>query len=131
EQDGGLAFGSEIPALREVPGYAFDVDEAGVHDFFCYGHVLGPRTIFRQVRSVPPGHVLHLQPTGDPRLHRFWNARIKPVEGRSEADWIAETRERVLATVKQHMIADVPIGAFLSGGIDSGAVAAAMTRAAG
>ena len=131
EQNGGLAFGSEIPALRDVPGYAFDVDEAGVHDFFCFGHVLGPRTIFRQVHAVPPGHVLHLGPTGASRLRRFWKAKVRTIEGRSEADWIEETRERVLATVDRHMIADVPIGAFLSGGVDSGAVAAAMTRAGG
>lgn len=131
EQDGGLAFGSEIPAVRAIPGYTFDIDEAGVHDFFCFGHVLGPRTIFSQVSALPPGHVLHLGPTGAPRLERFWEARINPVHGRSDQDWIEETRERVLATVKQHMIADVPIGAFLSGGIDSGAIAAGMTRAGG
>jgi asparagine synthase (glutamine-hydrolysing) len=131
EQEGGLGFGSEIPALRDIPGYGFDVDEAGVHDFFSFGHVLGPRTIFRQVRTLPPGHVLHLGPTGQARLERFWSPRIRPVQGRSDQDWIEETRERVLATVKQHMIADVPIGAFLSGGIDSGAIAAGMAQAAG
>jgi asparagine synthase (glutamine-hydrolysing) len=131
EQDGGLAFGSEIPALREIPGYQFEVDERGVHDFFCFGHVLGPRSIFRQVQALPPGHVLRLGPSGQAQLRRFWEPKIQVVEGRSEADWVEETRERVLETVKQHMIADVPIGTFLSGGIDSGAVAAGMTRAAG
>lgn len=129
EQDGGLAFGSEIPALREVPGYDFQVDDAGVHDFFCFGHVLGPRTIFREVRAVPPGHMLYLGPVGPPKVECLWKAVIRPVEGRSEAEWIEETRDRVLKTVEQHKIADVPIGAFLSGGIDSGAVAAAMARA--
>ncbi|MFL5238677.1 MAG: asparagine synthase (glutamine-hydrolyzing) [Rhizomicrobium sp.] len=131
EQQGGLAFGSEIPALREIPGYDFDVDERGVHDFFCFGHVLGPRSIFRQVRSVPPGHILKLGPSGEAHLRRFWEPRVQAGARRSEADWIEETRERVLGTVKQHMIADVPIGAFLSGGVDSGAVAAGMTLAAG
>ncbi|HEV2595583.1 MAG TPA: asparagine synthase (glutamine-hydrolyzing) [Sphingomicrobium sp.] len=128
EQHGGLAFGSEIPALREISEYVFDVDEAGVHDFFCFGHVLGPRSIFRQVRAVPPGHVLLLGPAGPSRLQCFWKARIRTVEGRTDADWIDETREQVLATVRRHMIADVPVGAFLSGGIDSSAVAAGMTR---
>jgi asparagine synthase (glutamine-hydrolysing) len=131
EQDGGLAFGSEITALREIPDYRFDVDERGVHDFFCFGHVLGPRSIFRQVQAVPPGHVLHIGPTGQPRSSRFWEPKIQVIEGRSATDWIEETRERVLETVKQHMIADVPVGTFLSGGIDSGAVAAGMTRAGG
>ena len=131
EQEGGLAFGSEITAVRDVPGYRFDVDERGVHDFFCFGHVLGPRTIFSQVRAVPPGHVLRIGPRGEPELKRFWEPKLQTRTGGSEPDWVEETRERVLATVKQHMLSDVPVGAFLSGGIDSGAVAAAMTRAAG
>jgi len=131
QQQGGLAFGSEIPALRETPGYAFDVDDRGVHDFFCFGHVLDSRSIFRQVEAVPPGHLLRLGPFGAARLERFWKPSLKVREGRSEAEWIEETRERVLATVDKHMIADVPVGAFLSGGVDSGAVAAAMVRAQG
>lgn len=131
EQDGGLAFGSEIPALREIPGYGFDVDERGIHDFFCFGHVLGPRSIFSQVRAISPGHLLRIGPKGNARLERFWQPKIQVLRGRSEADWVEETRTRVLETVKQHMISDVPIGTFLSGGIDSGAVAAGMTRAAG
>lgn len=131
EQQGGTAFASEITGLRDVPGFEFQVDEAGVHDFFSFGHVLGPRTIFRQVRSVPPGHILTLGPDGPPRQHQFWRPRLQPIAGRSDAQWIEETRERVLATVDRHMLADVPIGAFLSGGIDSGSVAAAMTKAAG
>jgi asparagine synthase (glutamine-hydrolysing) len=131
EQRGGLAFGSEIPALREVPGFSYDVDERGVHDFFCFGHVLGPRSIFRQVCAVPPGHVLRIGPLGETRLDRFWEPKLTVDSTRSETDWIEETRQQVQATVERHMIADVPIGAFLSGGIDSGAIAAAMTRVAG
>lgn len=130
EQLGGLAFASDINGLRDVPEYEFDVDERGVHDFFCFGHVLGPRSIFRQVRSIPPGHVLRLGPSGEPSLKRFWEPKLNKRNSRSDAEWIEETRERVLGTVKQHMLSDVPVGAFLSGGIDSGAVAAAMTRAA-
>ena len=131
EQDGGLAFGSEITALRDIPGYRFDVDERGVHDFFCFGHVLGPRTIFSQVRAVPPAHVLRIGPSGEAELKRFWAPRIESVTGRTDTQWIEDTRERVLDTVRKHMLSDVPVGAFLSGGIDSGAVAAGMTRAAG
>ena len=131
KQAGGLAFASEIPALRETPGYEFDVDERGVHDFFCFGHVLNSRSIFRQVEAVPPGHVLHFGAVGEPRLERFWEPRVRVREGRSEAQWIEETREQVLATVGKHMISDVPVGAFLSGGVDSGAIAAAMVRAKG
>jgi asparagine synthase (glutamine-hydrolysing) len=130
QQRGGLAFASEITALREISSYDFDIDERGVHDFFCFGHVLGPRTIFQQVRAVPPGHLLRIGPVGEAHIQRFWKPDIRVATGRSETDWIQETRERVLETVRHHMIADVPVGAYLSGGIDSGAVAAAMARAA-
>lgn len=131
EQDGGLVFGSEIPALRQPPGLSLEVDEAGVHDFFCFGHVLGPRTIFKQVQALPPGHLLDMGPAGEPLLKSYWAPRIRPQHDRCEADWIEETRSRVRDTVRQHMISDVPIGAYLSGGVDSGAIAGAMTQAAG
>ena len=131
EQQGGLAFGSEIPALRAIAGFSFNVDERGVDDFFRFGHVLSPRSIFRQIRSVPPGHLLRIGPVGEAVESRFWSPRIAPVHGRSDAEWIAETRARVLETVDRHMIADVPVGAFLSGGVDSGAIAAAMAASAG
>jgi asparagine synthase (glutamine-hydrolysing) len=131
EQNGGLAFASEIPALRDLPGHSFDIDERGVHDFFSFGHVLGPRSIFRQVRALAPGHVLHADAAGQVHERRYWQPRIRRMDSRSEREWIEETREQVLRTVNQHMLSDVPVGAFLSGGIDSGAVTAAMVRSGG
>ena len=128
EQGGGLAFASEITALRPLPGLHFDLDEDGVDDFFCFGHTLPPRTIFRQVRPLEPGHVLHIGAMGEPVIRRFWQARVKAEEGVSEADWIERTRAELLRTVKEHQLSDVPVGAFVSGGVDSGAIAAAMAR---
>ncbi len=129
QQHGGIAFASEIRALRVLPGHDFDVDERAVHDFLSFGHVQKPRSIFAQVQSLEPGHVLHVGPTGPAAGHAFWRPRFRVREGLSEDDWIEETRARVLRTVEQHMLADVPVGVFLSGGVDSGAVTAAMTRA--
>jgi asparagine synthase (glutamine-hydrolysing) len=131
EQNGGLSFASEIPALRKLPGHEFDIDERGVHDFFSFGHVLGPRSIFRQIRALAPGHVLHADASGRVRERAYWRPRIQVADGRSEEEWIEETRQQVLRTVEKHMLSDVPVGAFLSGGIDSGAVTAAMARASG
>ena len=128
EQNGGLAFASEITALRQLPDHRFDVDERGVHDFFSFGHVLGPRSIFSQVRSLEPGHLLRIGPDGEPDTHCFWRARLRVRSELSEQQWVEQTRARVLHTVGQHMLSDVPVGAFLSGGVDSGAVAAAMAR---
>jgi asparagine synthase (glutamine-hydrolysing) len=128
EQAGGLAFASEIPALRALPELAFDLDEDGVDDFFCFGHTLPPRTIFRQVRPLEPGHVLHIGHSGEAVVRPFWKARPKVERGISQGEWIERTRSELLRTVKEHQLSDVPIGAFVSGGVDSGAIAAAMAR---
>ena len=128
EQAGGLAFASEITALRELPDHRFELDEDGVDDFLCFGHTLPPRTIFKQVRPLEPGHALHIGAVGEPVIRRFWQARLKVEEGISEADWIERTRGELLRTVKEHQLSDVPIGAFVSSGVDSGAIAAAMAR---
>jgi asparagine synthase (glutamine-hydrolysing) len=131
EQNGGIAFASEISALRSLPDHRSDVDPEGVDDFFCFGHTLPPRTIFRQVRPLDPGHLLRIGAEGQARVRRFWQPRISVRTGVSEQQWIEETRARVLDTVGKHMLADVPVGAFLSGGVDSSAVAAAMARSSG
>src|SRR3954452_24343797 len=124
----GIAVASEISALRELPDHRFDLDQDGVDDFFCFGHTLPPRTIFKQVRPLEPGHVLHIGAMGEPVIRRFWQARLKVEEGLSEADWIERTRAELLRTVEEHQLSDVPVGAFVSGGVDSGAIAAAMAR---
>jgi len=131
EQHGGLAFASEIRALRVLPDHAFDVDPRALHDFFSYGHVLTPRSIFHQVRSLPPGHVLRIGPQGDAVEQAFWKPRFRVQRDLSEQDWIEETRARVQQTVTRHMLADVSVGAFLSGGVDSGAITAAMAHSSG
>ncbi len=130
EQQGGLAFASEIRSLRVLPGHGFDLDERGVHDFFSFGHAQRPRSIYAQVHSLEPGHVLHIGPEGPPKVSCFWRPRFQVRQGISEAAWIEETRERVQRTVEHHMLADVPVGAFLSGGVDSSAIAASMARVA-
>jgi asparagine synthase (glutamine-hydrolysing) len=128
EQAGGLAFASEITALRELPDHVFDLDEDGVDDFFCFGHTLPPRTIFRQVHPLEPGHALHIGPSSAALVRPFWAARLNVEAGIGENDWIERTRAELLRTVKEHQLSDVPVGAFVSGGVDSGAIAAAMAR---
>ena len=129
-QHGGLAFGSEIRSLRVLPTHDFTIDERSVHDFFSFGHVQKPRSIWREVHSLEPGHVLHLGPEGEPQLARFWTPRFVVRHDLSEAQWVEETRARVQQTVEKHMLADVTVGCFLSGGVDSSAIAAAMARTA-
>lgn len=128
EQKRGLAFASEITALRAFPDHRFELDSDGVDDFFCFGHTLPPRTIFKDVRPLEPGHLLRIGANGEADVRRFWRPSIRVRTGVSEQDWVEETRSRVLDSVNKHMLSDVPVGAFLSGGVDSSAVAAAMAR---
>ncbi len=131
EQDGGIAFASEIQALLPLPGHRFDVAPRAVHDFFSFGHIRSPRSIYAQVRTLAPGHVLTIGPDGEATERAFWQPRYRTPESRSPAEWIEAFRARWLETVERHMMADVPVGAFLSGGIDSSAVVAAMAQLSG
>lgn len=127
-QNGGIAFGSELKALLGLPGFRFTINPRSVHDFFSFGHVRMPRSIYAEVETLRPGHFLTIGPDGDGEPRQFWKPRLAEREGRSEADWAAEFRTMLEQTTARHMMADVPVGAFLSGGIDSSAVLAAMTR---
>ena len=128
EQKGGLSFASELKALTLLPDHDFDVDERAVHDFFSYGHVRRPRSIYRQARQLEPGHWLELDPEGPARTGCFWRPRLRVEQGVSEAEWVERMREMLLGAVRRHMLSDVPVASFLSGGVDSSAVTAAMVR---
>ncbi len=131
EQAGGLAFASELRALQVLPGHRFDVSARAVHDVFSFGHIRTPRSIYRQVRSLPPGHALTIGPEGQAVAVAFRQPHYAPAAPRSDAEWIHAFQARWLDTVRGHMLADVEVGAFLSGGIDSSAVVAAMARIGG
>lgn len=127
-QHGGIAWGSELKTLHPVPGLAFTPRARSMDEYFAFGHVLAPHSIYDEVVKLEPGCVLTLGPTGDPRIERFWELRFRPGPVASEAEWIERFREQFLAVVKRHLQADVPLGAFLSGGVDSSAVVAAMSK---
>ena len=126
-QRGGIAFASEIRALRTLPGHDWDIDDRAVHDFFSFGHVQPTRSIFHQASSLEPGHILRIDPGGT-QLQRFWTPKFAPNLALSNEEWVEETRSRVLRTVKRHMLSDVTVGTFLSGGVDSSAITAAMSQ---
>lgn len=130
QQAGGLAFASELAGLEVLPDHRFDVSARAIHDVFSFGHIRTPRAIYEQVRSLRPGHVLSIGPEGEPVETAFWQPRYRH-ETRTDADWIETFRARWLETVERHMLSDVEVGAFLSGGVDSAAVVAAMTRIGG
>ena len=128
EQHGGFAFASELKALTALPELDFDIDPRAVHDYFCFGHVASARSIYRQVGTLPPGHMLTIGPSGEAQISAFWQPKFRVIEGIDEDEWVEQFRTRWLNTVASHMMSDVPVGAFLSGGVDSSAIVAAMTR---
>ncbi len=127
-QGGGLAWGSELKTLFAVPGLAFTPRAKSIDEYFAFGHVLAPNTIYDEVRKLPPGCALTIGSSGEPRVERFWQYTLTSPPAASEAEWIERFRETFLACVRRHLQSDVPLGAFLSGGVDSTAVVAAMSR---
>ena len=125
-QNGGIAFASEIRALRVLPGHSFTIDDRAVDEFFTYGHVVTPRSIYREVTSLEPGTTLTIGRNGDARAARFWQPRMGEHARLSEAEWIEETRRHLRESVEHHMVSDVEVGSFMSGGVDSSAITAVM-----
>ncbi|MGH2951397.1 MAG: asparagine synthase (glutamine-hydrolyzing), partial [Solirubrobacterales bacterium] len=128
---GRLVFGSEIKALfcdRSVPR---DLDPGAIPAYLTFGYVPTPRTFFEGVRSLPPGHVLSFEPGGEPEIERYWEPPVAGVDGVAQVDLsmgeaASEVRSRLEDAVRRRLVSDVPLGAFLSGGIDSSAVVAIM-----
>ncbi len=123
-QDGGLAFASEIGALAAVPGIDRRMVPEAVEDFFTYGYIPDPLTIYAGILKLPPAHCLllrHGDRQASPRC--YWRPRTDGV-AIDEADAIPALVDRFRDSVRQRLIADVPLGAFLSGGVDSSAVVA-------
>jgi asparagine synthase (glutamine-hydrolysing) len=128
-RDGLLLFGSELKALMVHPGLPREIDPRAVEDYFTFGYVPEPRTIFDQVFKLPPGHTLSARRgDGELRLRQYWDVPTDREVTLGGAAAREQLVERLAGTVRLHTNADVPIGAFLSGGVDSSAVVAMMAR---
>ncbi len=127
-----LLFSSELKGILAIPGVERQVDLAALEDYLAFGIVPGEQCIFRGVAKIPPAHYLIIdRQDWRPKRVRFWSLNRQVVEGKSEEQWIDDIRAKFHETVRAHQIADVPVGAFLSGGLDSSAVVAAMAEAGG
>ena len=126
---GGLAFASELGALIEDRTVARDVDPNAIDCFLAYGYVPSPLSIFTTVRKLPPAHTLVLE-GGRQTLTRYWHLDYSSKFDASDPRELHEPiRDAIRAATRRRLVADVPLGAFLSGGIDSSAVVAAMAEA--
>ncbi len=126
--DGQFIFGSELKSLMAHPELKREIDPLAVEEYFAYGYIPEPRTIFRGANKLPPGFTLTLKRNGARALpQQYWDMPFTPVKVASEAAAVDELIDRLKDSVRLRMIADVPLGAFLSGGVDSSAVVAMMT----
>src|SRR5665213_1025208 len=131
-----FAFASEIKALLRHPAISATLNEAQVPEYLAFGYGSGEETLFKGIRKLMPGHTLELDTRDElPRLRieQYWDVPAPPVreERRDDRAWIDECRERLEETVRMRLMSDVPLGMFLSGGIDSSAIAALMKRMTG
>ena len=133
--DGLFIYGSELKALRACPGWEPRIDRRAVASYLRHDYVPAPHTIYQGVHHLPPGSILTLPWNGEPAIERYWNARDvarngirSPIAG-SDAELTDRLETLLTDAVKRRMIADVPLGAFLSGGVDSSTVVALMQKA--
>ena len=125
--DGMFVFGSELKAMLAHPRMRRALDPAAVEDYFAYGYVPEPRTIFRGALKLPPATTLSFrrgEPLPAPR--EYWDVPFRAGPPVSEADAIRELQARLQEAVRLRLVSEVPLGAFLSGGVDSSAVVAMM-----
>ena len=124
--DGQVLFGSELKALLEHPGLPRSIDPLAVEEYFGYGYVPEPKTIFRGVCKLPPGFRLTLRRGAAYRPESYWDVGFRRDDSITEAAAGEELVERLRRAVRMRLISEVPLGAFLSGGVDSSAVVAMM-----
>jgi asparagine synthase (glutamine-hydrolysing) len=133
QADGGLSFASELKAMLEQPGFSREIDPKAVAAYLAFNSIPAPLTIFKEARKLPPGHLLTWE-GGEAVLRRY--ARPGPPAAsevrNGSADQLAdELREILDDSVRAHLVADVPVGVLLSGGVDSGGLAALASRHVG
>ncbi len=122
-----LVFGSELKAVISHPAVPREIDFGALNQFLTIEYIPAPRTIFKDVQKLPPGHRLVVE--GDnARVEPYWRIPHAPVRG-SEQECVERLRELIRDAVEMRMVADVPLGAFLSGGIDSSTIVAFMSQA--
>lgn len=125
--DGQLIFGSELKVLTAHPGLRRDLDPCAIEDYFAYGYVPEPRTIYRQAFKLSPAHTLTIRRgVALPQPRQYWDVPFNSVGTISCQDAQQELQERLRESVKIRLMSEVPLGAFLSGGVDSSAVVAMM-----
>lgn len=129
---GTFVFASEIKGVLAHPAVPCELDPDAIAAYLTFGYVPTPDTFFGGIKSLPPAHVLTIEPGGDPSIERYWRFETPGVDGAQPVldlgldEAAGEVRRLLQKAIRRRLVADVPLGAFLSGGIDSSAVVALM-----
>ena len=122
-----VLFASEIKSILQVENVPREINGEALRDYLELGFVPAPRTMFLGIEKILPGHYLEIE-RGEIREGQYWNADFTHIEKRSEQEWIELVRHKLEESVRIRLISDVPLGAFLSGGIDSSTIVAIMAK---
>jgi asparagine synthase (glutamine-hydrolysing) len=130
--DDKLFFGSEIKALKASDAFPLEIDPVALDQFFTFNFIPAPRSIYRSIRKLMPGHRLIIEADGTQRVEPYWALPRPPQQALPIEDGTLAIVERTLVdAIESHLIADVPVGSFLSGGVDSGLVTAIASKLLG
>jgi asparagine synthase (glutamine-hydrolysing) len=122
-----ILFGSELKCLLAADSLPRDIDTQALSDYFSLGYVPAPKTIYRAAAKLLPGHYLVASAKGV-RVERYWDISFNYIENRSEEEWCEILRQQLCEVTRMRLMSEVPLGAFLSGGVDSSAVVAMMAK---
>mgnify|MGYP001419283387 CR=1 FL=1 len=122
---------SEVKALLQHPASSADIDRVALSQFLRHGYVPGPRSIYESFRRLSPGHYAVVEEAGT-TVKRYWEIRLRPgpARRRQQEELLEQLRAKLASAVNSQLVADVPVGIFLSGGLDSSAVLASAARSA-
>ena len=127
-----LLFGSEIKTILAYPGIGAEFNQGTLAEYLAFGYITGQETMFAGIRKLMPGHTLELAERGDPKIERYWDLTTEVDRDPKPREYYVKTyRELLEGAVESHLMSEVPLGMFLSGGLDSSAVAALATRIRG
>ncbi|HWR17314.1 MAG TPA: asparagine synthase (glutamine-hydrolyzing) [Terriglobales bacterium] len=123
-----ILFASEMKSILADESVPREVDPESLDEYLGLGYVPAPFTMLKGIEKVLPGHYLRIDASGAVSDHEYWDVRFDGIEHHAEQEWIERVRAKFLESVKIRLISDVPLGAFLSGGIDSSAIVGAMAH---
>lgn len=123
-----IVWGSEIKVVRAYPGARDDFDRTVLPEYLAFGYLSGETTFYRGIRKLRPGHWMEVDAGGAVNIQEYWDLPVTSSAPESIDTYIRNYREKLEYAVESHLMSDVPLGVFLSGGVDSSAVAALMTK---